>query len=133
MILVMTPRQKAEMFAATPFWLWPVLWWSLGRYEVWLARFQAEHGPRELILTVTTFGTIRVLHIGDPHDKEDGLPRVSTASLLAFAHAVRPQRVISQPVRTAACAFARRANARAGASGAWGEARRERPASLAPG
>lgn len=121
------------MFAATPFWLWPVLWWSLGRYKVWLARFQAEHGPRELIITVTAFGTIRVLHIGDRQDIDDGSPRVSAASLLAFAHAMRPQRVISQPVRTAACAFARRADMRAGASGAWREADQVRPASLAPG
>lgn len=133
MIPVMTPRQKSEMFAATPFWLWPILWWSLGRHEAWLRRFRAEHGPRDVLVTITALGTIRVLHIGDRHDLDDGRPRLLKARFLAFARAMRPQRVISQPVRTTSCAFARRANAQASASKGPARADPQRPVSLAPG
>ncbi|MEO1101171.1 MAG: hypothetical protein AAFW65_04935 [Pseudomonadota bacterium] len=129
----MSERQISEMFAVTPWWLWPVLWWSLGRHQAWLARFRAEHGPREVLVTVTAFGTIRVLHIGDLPDTDNGHPRITRAAFLAFARAMRPARVISQPVRTASCAFARRADVSASATGAWAQAPAPRPASLAPG
>ncbi len=129
----MTPRQKSEMFAATPFWLWPILWWSLRRHEAWLQRFRAEHGPREVLVAITAFGTLRVLHIGDRQDLDDGRPRISKACFLAFARAMRPPIVISQPVRTSRCAFARRADAQAAARGGSVSTCLQRPLSLAPG
>lgn len=126
----MSEAQRANLFAATPWWLWPVLWWSLARHEAWLARYWAEHGPCPVMASVTAFGTVRILYIGAPVKPEDGRPRLSRPSFLALARALTPQLVISQPVRTASCAFARRAAAAHGLASQG--APRLRPVSLAP-
>lgn len=94
----MPEHQKREMYDVTPVYFWPVLWWSIIVFEAWMARYEAEHGPAEILFSVTPFGRIRLMHVSDrPAPRHT--PELSGATVRALLVAFTPAIVTSAPVR----------------------------------
>lgn len=96
----MPEHQKREMYAVTPVFLLPVLWWSIIVFEAWIARYEAEHGHAEILFSVTAFGRIRLMHVSDrPLPRHT--PDLSGATVRALLAAFAPAIVTSAPVHRA--------------------------------
>ncbi len=108
---MLSAAERRNLFDETPWWAWPILWWSLARLEVWLEAFRAECGPCEVMITVNAYGLIKVAMIGDRRDRQDWRARLTKPAAWALSRALRSERVTSQPVQLFSCPFARRASA----------------------
>lgn len=121
----MPEHQKREMYAVTPVFFWPVLWWSIIVFEAWMASYEAEHGPAEILFAVTPFGRIRLKYISDrPAPRHT--PDLSRATIHALLAAFTPAIMTSVPVRCVILALTGQVIAKDNAPPLL-------PASLAPG
>ena len=114
----MSDCTKQQMFALTPIWLWPVLWFSLRSYERWLHAYWSKHGFCEVICRLSRFGTVHVHRIYPPEPEQTSLTgaHISRFEQRIYADALTPDDVISQPVRKVSEArHARKASAFLGA------------------
>ena len=99
----MDQSQKQQMFASTPLWLWPVLWFSIRAYEKWLYAYWAEHGYCVVCCKLSGFATLHVVKIYPPEDNtcSSAYDYLSAFHLRQFIHAMRSDVLISQPLRRA--------------------------------